>query len=192
MDLMELVDLVEVAHPDKLASEEHVSATATVLPNSVVLISAEMTVENVFQDKHVSTISALDLAHHNVLEPLTGLPRPAVGTDVVETVEVAHPDTVAKTESVCAIPNALPEIVDLMVVEEPVEHVPLMPSATATQLMLFMEHVTSNATSVVMEPARALRLQPLSVLVNSVSPTVLRIVDPLLESSLLQSVKRIN
>jgi hypothetical protein len=193
VDLTVLEVRAELAPLDKLVCEEFVSATVTALPNNVVLTLVEMTVVNVFLDNPVSTIFVLDPVLLNVPELSTVLPRPAVGTDVEETVEVAHPTIVARMESACAILTAAPETAVLTVVEElAVLALDPIPSATTTLLIPYLEPAMLTVTDVVMESALALRLPLRLVPVNSTKPTVPKIVEPSLELFHLLSDKRIN
>lgn len=188
----ESVELVEPALRDKPVSEVDVFVSVTVLPDNADLMHVELTAVNAFQVKLVTMESVPEPVPHNVPEVSTVPPRPVVGTDVEETVDLAHLDSVARTESVCAILNVPTETVDPMVAVDHAELAHLLLSVTATLLPLYMELVTHHATSVEMEFVHPLRLPPLFVLVNSIKHTALKIVVPLLVSFLLLSDKRIN
>lgn len=192
MDLTVLVDHAVLAPQDKHASEDDVFVTVIVLPDIADLMLVELTAVSALLDKPVSTVSVLVPVPLNASELSTELPRPVVGTDAVETVEVAQVDSVARMVFVYAIPNALPETVALMVAEDLAVLVLVMLSVTATSMIPPTELATSLATDVVMEFAHQLRLLPLFVLLNSIKPTAHKTVVPLLELSLLPSVKRIN
>jgi len=189
---MVLVDLAVLAPQDKPAFEDDVFVTVIVLPDNADLMLVVLTVVSAFLDKPVSTVSVPVPVPLNASELSMELLRPVVGTDVVETVEVAQVDSVARMVFVYAIPNALPETVALMVVVVLAVPVLAMLSVSATSMMLPMEHATSLAIDVVMEFAHPPRHPPLFVLVNSTKLIAHKIVVPSLVLSLLLSVKRIS
>lgn len=188
----ESVELVEPALRDKPVSEVDVFVSVTVLPDNADLMHVELTAVNAFQAKLATMESVPEPAPHNAPDLSMVPPRPVVGIDVEETVDLAHLDSVARMESVCAILNVLTEIVDLMVVVDHAELVLPLLFVTVTLLPICMELATHHATFVEMESAHPLRPPPLFVLLNSIKHIAPKIAVRSLVSFLLLSDKRIN
>jgi hypothetical protein len=152
-----------------------------------------MTVVNVFLDKPVSMESVLELVLLNAPEQSTDNPKPVVGIDVGETVEVAQKTSDAKTEFVCATQNVKEKPVDLMVAEEFAESAssPLTKSASPLLVVEFKvthhqeakESVGRNVFSVETAPAVLVKQLQTSGLLLKENNTALKIVVQSLESS---------